>query len=207
MVRIATARSQLSDSLNTDVQGFQLLPDNALRHTPAEVLDQKPRTAVLREREGVKTQPSFPSRDRSALTAARNPSAVDGTTINFSDFNWAVRPPGQDARNQARKARVSFNPEIKIGVLLGRCPAGRQALRVAPTGMPLRGPDMSLDMRRLGVSVETPDSEESMAVGLRLTLWLKPWPFYMVFVVFICPSIGRLASLVGVVISTKVLNQ
>ena len=33
-----------------------------------------------------------------------------------------------------------------------------------------------------------------------LILWLKPWPFYMVFLLFICPSIGRL-------ISTKVLTQ
>ena len=102
---------------------------------------------------------------------ARNTSAVDGTTINFSYFNWAIRPLGQDARNQARKARVSLAPEIKIGVLLGRCPAGRQALAtwallVVPFGMPLRGPDMSLDMRRFGVTVETTDSEESMAVGL-----------------------------------------
>ena len=40
-----------------------------------------------------------------------------------------------------------------------------------------------------------------------LTLWLKPWPFYMVFSLFICPSIGRLARLVGVSISTKVLSQ
>jgi len=29
----------------------------------------------------------------------------------------------------------------------------------------------------------------------------------MVFLLFICPSVGRLASLVGVVISTKVLSQ
>jgi len=72
---------------------------------------------------------------------------------------------------------VSFTPEIKIGVLLGRRQAGRQtlatwALRVVPTGLPLRGPDMSLDMRRLGVSVEKPDSEdsESMAVCLSVPL-------------------------------------
>ena len=166
-VGIATARTQLRDSLDTDVQGFQLLPDYALRHTPTEVLYQESRTEVLYEREGVKTHTFLPVKGpQRTLTAARNPSAVDGTTINFSDFNWAIRPPGQDARNQARKARVSFTPEINIGVLLGRCPAGRQvlatwALRVVPTGIPLRGPDMSLDMRRLGVSVEIPDSEGS----------------------------------------------
>jgi len=61
--------------------------------------------------------------------------------------------------------------------LLGSCPAGRQALftwalGVVPSGMPLRGPDMSLDMRLLDVSIETPDSEgsESMAVGLSVPL-------------------------------------
>ena len=69
-----------------------------------------------------------PSRDRSTLTVARNPSAVDEATINFSLFSWTVRPPGQDARNQARKARVSRTPEIKMGVLLGRSPAGKQTL-------------------------------------------------------------------------------
>jgi len=46
------------------------------------------------------------------------------------------------------------------------------ALGVVPSGMPLRGPDMSLDMRLLDVSIETPDSEgsESMAVGLSVPL-------------------------------------
>ena len=68
--------------------------------------------------------PSFPLRDCSALTTVLNPSAVDGTTINFSPFSWAVRPPGQDTCNQARKERASPKPEIKIGILLGRFPAG-----------------------------------------------------------------------------------
>ena len=45
-VGIVTARSQLRDSLNTDVQEFQLLSDDALRHAPAQFLDQKPRTVV-----------------------------------------------------------------------------------------------------------------------------------------------------------------
>ena len=60
-----------------------------------------------------------------------------------------------------------------MGVLLGRCPAGKQVLAtwarlVVPSGLSLRGPDMSLDMRLLTVSVETADSDrsESMAVGL-----------------------------------------
>jgi hypothetical protein len=71
-----------------------------------------------------KLTPFPPSRDRSALTAALNPFPVDGATINFSLFSWAVRPPGQEARNQARKERVSPTPEIKMGVLLGRSPMG-----------------------------------------------------------------------------------
>jgi len=68
---------------------------------------------------------------------------------------------------------MSLTPEIKMGVLLRRSPAGRQALatwvcEVVPSGMPLRGPDMSLDMRLLFVSIETPrsDGSESMDVGL-----------------------------------------
>jgi hypothetical protein len=86
--------------------------------------------------------------------------ADDGTTISFSAFSWAVRPPGQDARNQAKKARVSQAPEIKMGFLLGRSPAGKQVLAiwariVVPSGMSLRGPDMSLDMRLLSASGET----------------------------------------------------
>ena len=113
------------------------------------------------------------SRDRSALTAALKLLAVDGTTITFSALIWAVRPPEQDARNQARKARVSRTPEIKMGVWLGPSPAFRQvlvtwALAVVPSGLSFRGPDMSLDMRLLNVSEETADSKgpESMVVGL-----------------------------------------
>ena len=93
----------------------------------------------------------FPSRDRNTMTEAMNPSVVDGTTINFSPFIWAVRPPGQDARNQGRKDRASSKREIEIGILLARCPACRQAFatwafKVEPSGLPLRGPDISLDM-------------------------------------------------------------
>jgi hypothetical protein len=95
-----------------------------------------------------KLTPSFPSRECNELTAARKPSAVDGTTINFSPFSWAVKPLGQDARNQAMKALVSPMPEIKLDVLLGRSPAAAQvvatlALQVVPAGVLLRGPDMS----------------------------------------------------------------
>ena len=72
---------------------------------------------------------------------------------------------------------MSLTPEIKVVVLLGRYPAGRQALatwafEVVPSGMPFRYPDMSLDMRLLVVWDETPDSDgsESMAVGLSIPL-------------------------------------
>jgi len=68
---------------------------------------------------------------------------------------------------------VSLTPEVKIGALLGISPASRQALAtwafdVVLSGVPLRGPDMSLDLRLLAVSIETPgsDGSESMAVGL-----------------------------------------
>jgi len=111
--------------------------------------------------------------DLCALTAALKPLAVDGTTISFSTLSLAVRPPEQDPRNQARKARVSRTPEIKMGVLLGCFPADKQVLAtwafgVVPFGLLLRGPDISLDMHLLTVSVETADSygSESMAVGL-----------------------------------------
>jgi hypothetical protein len=54
-VLVAMAGTQLCNSLDMNVQGFQLLPDDALRHPPAQVLDQGPHTAVLRERKGVET--------------------------------------------------------------------------------------------------------------------------------------------------------
>jgi hypothetical protein len=118
---VATVESQLYDALYTNIQEFELLSDDALRHIPTQVLRQKPHTVVLREREGVKLTPSFPSRDCSALTAALKPSAVDGMTINFSSFSSAVR-------NQPRKARASLTPVIKMSVLLVRSPAGMQVL-------------------------------------------------------------------------------
>ena len=75
-----------------------------------------------------KLTPFPPSMERSALTAALKPLAVDGTTISYSALSWAVRPLGQDPRNQARKARVSRTPEIKMGVLLAPSPADKQVL-------------------------------------------------------------------------------
>ena len=68
---------------------------------------------------------------------------------------------------------MSLTPVIKIGVLLGRSPAGRQGWAtwestVVPTGMPLRGLEMSVDMRLGAVSEETAGSDGSdpLAVGL-----------------------------------------
>ena len=102
-VLVTTAGTQLRDPLDMNSQGLQLLPDDALSNAPAQILHQKLRTAVLREREGVETHTLLPSRDRSTLTAALKLLAVDGTTISFSALSWAVRPPGQDPRSQVRK--------------------------------------------------------------------------------------------------------
>jgi hypothetical protein len=111
--------------------------------------------------------------NRKALTKALNPSAVYGMTMSFSPFSWAVTPPGQVSRNQTRKERTSLTPVIKMGLLLGSCLAGKQVLAtwacgVVPSGLSLRGPDMSSDMRLLYVSDETASSDwsEPMAVGL-----------------------------------------
>jgi hypothetical protein len=92
-------------------------------------------------------------------------------TINFSPLSWAVRQPGQDARIQARKERVSLTTVLKMGFLLERCPDGRQVLAtwkfgVVPSGLPLRSTNMSLDMRLLADSVETAES-----VGPKPRLW------------------------------------
>jgi hypothetical protein len=65
---------------------------------------------------------------RSALIVVLKPLPADGTNNSFSAYSWAVRPPGQDVRKQARKTRVSRTPEINMGVLLGRSPAGKQSV-------------------------------------------------------------------------------
>jgi hypothetical protein len=68
---------------------------------------------------------------------------------------------------------MSVTPVIKMGVLLGRSPAGTQVVAtwaedVVPVGMPLIGPDMSSDMR-LGAGSEQPagsDRSKPLAVGV-----------------------------------------
>jgi hypothetical protein len=64
-VLVATAGTQLRDSLDTNVQGLELLPVDAIRHAPAQFFHQDPRTAVLREREGVETH-HHPDRETAA---------------------------------------------------------------------------------------------------------------------------------------------
>jgi hypothetical protein len=59
-VLIATPGSQLRDSLDTNVQEFELLADETLGHTPAQLLNQEPHTAVLRSREGVENHTFLP---------------------------------------------------------------------------------------------------------------------------------------------------
>ena len=54
-VLVTTVGAQLRYPLDMDAQGLELLPDDTLRHSTAQVLHQQPRTAVIREREGVET--------------------------------------------------------------------------------------------------------------------------------------------------------
>ena len=96
LVLVATAETQLHDCLDMNVQCLQLLPDDALRHSSAQVLHQEAHTMVFWERKGVETHTLTSLRDRNALTMALKPLAFDGTTISFSAFSWAVRPPGHE---------------------------------------------------------------------------------------------------------------
>jgi hypothetical protein len=60
---------------------------------------------------------------------------------------------------------------MNTGVRFRRWPGrtGAAGAEVEPTGVPLRGPDMSFDMRLLAVSREAAESDESdsVAMGLR----------------------------------------
>jgi len=62
------------------------------------------------------------------MAAAMIPSVIHGTTIKISPFSWDVRLPGHDIRNQATNEQASLKPELKLGFLFGRSPAGRQLL-------------------------------------------------------------------------------
>ena len=53
-------RNAAACPLDMNAQGLELLPDDALRHATAQFLHQQPRTAVLREREGVETHTLTP---------------------------------------------------------------------------------------------------------------------------------------------------
>lgn len=75
------------------------------------------------------------------LCADRVSETVDGTNTNFSTFSWAERRPGQHARNQTTKARVSIVPVTKMGVLLRGSPASNVLVTWAcgevPSGLSL----------------------------------------------------------------------
>lgn len=94
VVLVMTAGFLLRDSQDATVQGFEHLCDDALRHTTNQV-HQKPSNNSSGSLKVWKIIPSFPSRNRGAMTAAMNISAFDRTTINFSPFSWAVRPQGR----------------------------------------------------------------------------------------------------------------
>jgi hypothetical protein len=54
-VLIAAAGAELCDSLDTNVQGFQLLSNDAVRHPLPEILNQQPHAAALWQGARVKT--------------------------------------------------------------------------------------------------------------------------------------------------------
>jgi len=55
VVLVTTAGTHLRDPVDMNGQGLELLPDDAFRHATSQFLHQQPRTAVLRECEGVET--------------------------------------------------------------------------------------------------------------------------------------------------------
>jgi len=89
---VTAARAELQDSLDTDAQTLQLLPDDVFRHVSAKVLHQQPYTAVLQEEESVKTHTLAPVKGPQCTNMALKPSAVRGTSISFSPFIWADSP-------------------------------------------------------------------------------------------------------------------
>jgi hypothetical protein len=80
-----------------NVQRIEVLPDNALRPAPTQILHQPSHTAFLREHEVVET-PFYPSSDRSALTAARNKVFRHYRRINTEGRRLTVRmtAPAED---------------------------------------------------------------------------------------------------------------
>jgi hypothetical protein len=59
-VLVATAGSELQDFLDANVQGFEFLANDALRHPPTQFLHQYPHITFLREREGVEIYTLLP---------------------------------------------------------------------------------------------------------------------------------------------------
>ena len=113
-----------------------------------------------------KLTPSFPSRERRELTAARNPSTVDWATNKFSPFSWAIRLLGQDACNQARIARVLLTPEMIMGALLKSSSAGTQALATMAGLLVILGSacyTLALSLSTEGIYTITTDIEQVLS--------------------------------------------
>jgi len=90
-VLVMMARTQLRVPLDMNAEGFELLPEDALRHASAQFLNRKSHTAFLRERDDVETHTLPTPIESSALTAVLKLLAVDGTSISLSAFIWAFR--------------------------------------------------------------------------------------------------------------------
>jgi len=118
-----------------------------------------------------KLTPLLPSRDRSALTVALKPSAVRGTNISFYPLMWPESPLWHEASTHDKKPHVSVTPETSMGGLFNPLPGGAallvtaRALKVVPSVIPHRGPDMSpRDLRIVATSYKAAGSE-----------WSEPW--------------------------------
>jgi hypothetical protein len=147
----------MHQSLDSYVQGFQLLTDDALWHLPVKILDEETYLPILGEGESVKTHTLAPIEESEGTHCA--PKAVSCPWHNHRFLGLQL---GHCVLSQVRKPRVSETPETNMGVLLGRSPSTATfALTVVPAGKPSRGPDMSVDMRLEAASVETAGSEVS----------------------------------------------
>ena len=113
----------------------------------------------------------FPTRERNALIAALKPSAVDGTSIKFSLGQQNARAGSPQSGQEGTGVTNTWNENGRLVRTFSCWTADVRHLGVCslPSGVPLRGPGTSLDIRLLVVSIETPGSggSESVAVGLR----------------------------------------
>lgn len=111
-------RNRAEDSLDTNNQSLQFLLDDILRHLSSKILEEEMHTAILWEKDGVKTHTLALIKGSQGNGHGSEAISSPWDIQQLSPLIWAERLLGHNPLNHIRMTCISLNRDISGGLIL-----------------------------------------------------------------------------------------